>query len=485
VAAAFVILAAATLTAGTTPAQAEQPRPAASGDVRLRLGWSRVVGRDHETQGAAVAAHPDGGPVVVAVTSNPTLATNEVYDRTFRGVEDLWIAHYTQQGRLLWATYVGGFGADRPESISVGPAGIDVTGITYSSDFADPSTPAGLLPEARAFAIRLTLNGKALAWKWISPTSSVIDAHKIVQLPNGDDVLSGLTSGDLPIATNAADSVRVGTEGWVARLHAGTLQWVTYLGGTGYDDVRSLALRPDGAIAVAGQTTSTDFPVTAGAFDTSRMATADSEGFVGVLSSDGTHLNWASFLGDRTGVAAGSVLPLGIAADTANGVVVVGETERADLPVHATAWSAIYEPGTHEAFIAHFTADGASVDRATYLPGLRGPALQQCVNGRLLIAGTATAFFPTTDRTAPQGDRDVGVLIIDQDLNKVAASTMFGGAQWDAPNDVALLREGAALTGITMSPDFPDNDSRASGNFQGFLARITMDPAARSCSAPA
>ena len=46
------------------------------------------------------------------------------------------------------------------------------------------------------------------------------------------------------------------------------MEWCTLLGGAGDEVGRWLTMSPSGVLAVTGMTTSGDFPVSAGAFDT-------------------------------------------------------------------------------------------------------------------------------------------------------------------------------------------------------------------------
>src|SRR5207248_9508250 len=68
----------------------------------------------------------------------------------------------------------------------------------------------------------------------------------------------------------------------------------TFLGGSGWDGVYSLAVDAAGNAVVTGVTASTDFPITANAVQ--KSVTGDAA-FVTVISADGTSILYSSYLG--------------------------------------------------------------------------------------------------------------------------------------------------------------------------------------------
>ena len=87
---------------------------------------------------------------------------------------------------------------------------------------------------------------------------------------HGDRALvAGSTqSADFPTTAGAlAGSALGGQDGFAARLapEGRSLDYATYLGGSGDDSITALADGRDGTLLMAGATASTDFPTTAGA----------------------------------------------------------------------------------------------------------------------------------------------------------------------------------------------------------------------------
>ncbi len=107
----------------------------------------------------------------------------------------------------------------------------------------------------------------------------------------GNVIVAGDTlSTNYPITEGAFDSLFDIEEGFITKLKAdltGPLLVSTFLGGSGAsgDWPKAMSLDSAGNVYVAGNTSSTDFPVTSGAFDET-LAANSSKGFVAKLSSD-------------------------------------------------------------------------------------------------------------------------------------------------------------------------------------------------------
>jgi hypothetical protein len=98
--------------------------------------------------------------------------------------------------------------------------------------------------------------------------------------------------------------------GFVTRLNASgsALVYSTYLGGKNSASVNSIALDSNGNAYVAGSTNSPDFPVTAGAFQTTLGTTSfgypQTNAFVTELNSTATALVYSTFLGGSVSLGA-------------------------------------------------------------------------------------------------------------------------------------------------------------------------------------
>ncbi len=137
-------------------------------------------------------------------------------------------------------------------------------------------------------------------------------------------IAGSTTSADLPLQ-NAYDSTLGGTQdAFIARFDltqsgAGSLVYSSYFGGSGSDDIRSLAVDASGNIVVVGQTTSTDL-TTLNGYQTTLGGGSDA--FVARFSSDGSTLLYSTYLGGSSTDYAEAV-----AVDGSGNIYVGGRTD--------------------------------------------------------------------------------------------------------------------------------------------------------------
>ena len=139
------------------------------------------------------------------------------------------------------------------------------------------------------------------------------------------------------------------------------LVYSTYLGGSGDEVGRGIAVDGAGSAYVTGNTSSTDFPTTAGAAQTTFAGGTDA--FVTKLDATGSGLVYSTYLG-----GSGSDIGHGIAVDGAGSAYVTGITESTDFPTTAGAAQTTLA-GVVDAFVTKLNATGSGLIYSTYLGG--------------------------------------------------------------------------------------------------------------------
>ncbi len=152
---------------------------------------------------------------------------------------------------------------------------------------------------------------------------------------------------------------------------AGTaLVYSTFIGGGNFDWGRALAIDAAGNAYVTGQTKSSNFPTTGGAFDRTfnvdtcpRCGINQYDAFVTKLNASGSALVYSTFLG-------GFDLDdgLGIAVDAAGSAYVTGETASSNFPTTAGAFDRTRN-AEFDAFVTKLNAVGSALVYSTYLGG--------------------------------------------------------------------------------------------------------------------
>jgi hypothetical protein len=146
---------------------------------------------------------------------------------------------------------------------------------------------------------------------------------------------------------------------------------LTFLGGSGNESVRSIALAPGGDVLVTGETTSTDFPTGGDGADTTcgtdglcnpvgmyQHPTPDA--FLVRLTPDLAQLGYGTYLGGSDEEHANVVR----AADDGT-VYTAGYTRSSDFPATDGAFDQSYNGGTSDAFIAAYDTGTGSVPDPT------------------------------------------------------------------------------------------------------------------------
>jgi hypothetical protein len=124
----------------------------------------------------------------------------------------------------------------------------------------------------------------------------------------------------------------------------------------------------NGNAYIVGQTSSTNFPVTSDAIQSSLLSTTTGDGFLSVLSPDGSAVLYATYLGGSGTAAVGILgdLVYDLALDSSSNILMVGQTFSSDFPTTTTAQQTTYGGGG-DAFITLLSA--LSVPRiASVLP---------------------------------------------------------------------------------------------------------------------
>ena len=186
------------------------------------------------------------------------------------------------------------------------------------------------------------------------------------------------------------------------------LGWTTFLGGSTSDAGSGIATDEQGNVFVTGTTSSSDFPVTPGAAQSSRGEGNDA--FVTAYDADG-RVRWSTMLGGDSNTTSNA-----IAVDGQGNVYMTGGTSSCDFPVTPGAAQPVYggdtglEIGTTfvpayrgDAFIASYDATGAK-RWATFLGGRggdEGDAIAVDGYGNVYVAGsTSSGDFPVTPGSA-------------------------------------------------------------------------------------
>ena len=252
------------------------------------LAYSTFLGGTGEDTAIEIAVSAHGNAFVTGLTNSinfPTKADGARFGPA--GGSDGFVTKFNAAGdQLIYSTYLGGSENENyyPELEQLGTfyggiaidsiGNVYVTGLTRSSDF--PHTP-GVYQESLkglsdTFLTKLNTSGNALSYSTFLGQNGANQAdggQAIAVDALGQAYVTGHDyAGGLPVNGFAGHSA--GCDGFVAKLNTvGTgLIYSTYFGGDSCNLGWNIAIDGNQNAFVSGETSSTTFPTTPGAFDT-------------------------------------------------------------------------------------------------------------------------------------------------------------------------------------------------------------------------
>ncbi|MBI5306856.1 MAG: SBBP repeat-containing protein [Planctomycetes bacterium] len=305
---------------------------------------STFLGGSKADECSAIAIDSEGNAYVTGVTYSSNLpATSGAYDTSFNGGSDVFVSKFNGDlTSLLASTYLGGRDADFSNSIAIDSTGnVYLTGWTYSSNFPTTTGAYDTLfnKDSDVFVSKLNkMLTNLLASTYLGGSDK--DFGKSLAI-NKDGIiyLTGYTdSSDFPTTASAFDTSKNGnTDAFVSKLN-GTLTNLlrsTYLGGSNPDYGNAIIVPSEWEIVITGSTQSSDFPTTAGAYDTSLGVASDA--FVTILDAiDLSAVFNSTYLGGSS-----SDFGASIARDWV-GLCIMGGTYSSDFPTTTGAYDISY-----------------------------------------------------------------------------------------------------------------------------------------------
>jgi len=356
----------------------------------------------------SIAADDEGYTYISGTTRDKNFpATVGAYQTALKGEADAFVAKLSPEGKIVFATLIGGSKREHHTGIMVDKQGyIFLVGGTHSPDF--PVTQG---------AYDTSFNGEG---EWAG------DVYVVKMNPSGSDIV-----------------------------------FSTFLGGKVEDTANQIGLDSKGNIVIAGATCSADFPATEGVIDDQYTK---QDCFLSKFSADGGKLLFSTSLGNGL-----YEMITGLAIDDRDNIYATGFTFAADLPVTADAvrprmikskvpgyegggdhfLAKIDESGTKILYLSYFAAGGNLATKVSWT----GP-------NRLLVTGSVNEEgFPVTDNAMAaksQGAWDGFISVFNSEDMTLSYSSLVGGKEADHIISAHFLNpDTVVIGGITSSPDFP------------------------------
>jgi hypothetical protein len=373
--------------------------------------------------GTAIAHDTQGFVYLAGTTASVDFpSTPDAFQPAFNSNTDVWIMKLNPQAPtsdqiIVYSTFIGGVVDDTVKAMTIDAAGvIYFTGVTSSGDY--PTTTSGYTTTVTGGSTHVFVSmidpsqgGGAADLVYSTYLSGAnFEEGDGIAVAGGKIYVTGLTtSDDFPIV-GGFQTTRTGYDAFVAILdptQSGTSSLVasTYLGGSGQDVGRAIAVDAAGNIWVGGFTFSFDFPVTSTAYQGSYGG--DGDAFLAKLDPHLANLLYCTYFGGSSGDEVKKIV-----LEPSGHVAMGGDTLSSNFPL---------TPGA----------------------------------AQTTFGGNGNAFLSILDPTAPAG-------------KGLVYSTYFGGTGGEVAYDLRGDGTGKYyLGGYTFSFDLPATNNALSGSSTG------------------
>lgn len=405
------------------------------------LVFSTYIGWQLDDEATAIAAAPDGSLYVVGRTASVLFPTTPgALKSVLGGLTDAVVMKFVTGGVLEASTLLGGLYDDSALAVAADATGVYVAGTTAPNAF--PVTTGAWRTSAGGgtdgFVVKIDPTLSTELYGTLIPGNGNDEARAIAVDSSGNAYVAGhSTSTNLPTTTGAFQTAANSDNAFALKLNAtGTsASYCTYLSGsTGTSSATGIAVDPAGNAYVSGNTDSTNFPTTAGAYRTTTAGGGD--GFVAKLNATGTALGYSTYLGAAAG-------------DTANAIAV-------DYGGHATITGAL---GGTNLGLAQLKADGSGLVTSFLLSGgtNAGTCIAPAAAGLYYVGGTNSGGGFAATAGAFQGSNAGGTdgvvalyLLQESATLTVSAPAAAVGSYVNVTGKLVRTDTSAAISGATI-----------------------------------
>jgi hypothetical protein len=440
------------------------------------IEFTTFLGGSAHEAGNGIAVDGAGNSYIAGTTQSPDFPTTPgAFRRTgsAQNNSDVFVSKLNPAGTaLVYSTFVGGSNLEFGNGIAIdGGGNAYVTGTTKSSNFPTtanafdrsinipPNCPRCATDVTDGFVFKLNAAGSALTYSTFLGGTDIDSPRAIAVDGAGSAFVTGeVYSNDFPTTAGAFRRTMAGQiDMFVTKLNAtgSALTYSTFLGGTQVDNGSSIKVDASGNAYALGFSSSTDFPTTPGAFDTSANGAFDVT--LTKLNPAGSALVYSTYLGGD-GFDNGN----DVALDGGGNAYVTGQAGSVNFPTTPGAFDTTSDGS--EVFVTKFNAAGSAAVYSTVIGGTQGEAANGIVVGTAgdvwLAGATSSTDFPVSadasDPTFNGGASDAFIAQLNAAGSALPFATFLGGSLSEQATDIGRDSAGNLyVTGITFSSNFP------------------------------
>jgi len=328
--------------------------------------------------------------------------TTDAFDTVHAGNIEGFLCRLSSDGAQLgFSSYLGGANDDQASSLDVDSMDlIYITGITGSTDF--PVTPHALyntLTGVRtAFISVFNPESSSLFYStFFTGVGDIFSSNVRIVMP----MLVWITGGDLrgysiPVTSDALFSESEFEHNpFLARLDLahGEVEYASYFPGS----IENMTVIDSSRLFLCGSTGEADYPTTASAFDTSRVAGPYRKGFAMFLALPSI-VEYSTLLGALTSHYSTFIISSYNMRDSGK-IVLAGKTAAPDFPVTPDAFDST-QNGWMDGFLTVFSSDLSHLQYSTFFGGSNpedyGDMDCDAPDSYWIVGETQSVDFPTT-----------------------------------------------------------------------------------------
>ncbi|MFW9975261.1 MAG: hypothetical protein ACFFDQ_08360 [Candidatus Thorarchaeota archaeon] len=460
----------------------------ASGDEAgaspLNIEFSTLFGGYGEDGTGRVAIDSERNIVLASKSPSLDFPILNAYQPIKNGSDDGVIIKFSPDGQeLLFSTFFGGSANEYIYTVAVDSNDdIIIAGTTDSPDLplknAIKTNRSTSIREV--FLAKFSSDGQELYFStYISGTSSWvvdlgIDASDNIILAGSTDIeeLPATIGTYQPNKSNSTDTfvTKISPDGQ-------SVFFSTYLGGGGFENIRSMALDSADNIIISGYTDSGDFPQVN---NLCNKSTSLVDNYISKLSANGQELLFSSYYGGNRQWGLTE-----LTVDKNDNILFVGETNSISFPI-VDAYQSVYAGGETDGFIAKIDGIDYSIDFSTFFGGRSYDGVLGVVednNGDLIITGsTSSSDLPILNPYQTyQGLYEAFICKMTKNGQISQFASYFGGSGSDYSFGSALdnSTNSIIMFGHTSSShNFPlvkpYQDVYKGGDFDMFICKFTI-----------
>lgn len=376
----------------------------------------------------------DGNMVIIGQTYNGMHpASVGAYDSTYNGNSDLIVTKWTSWGQLLSLSYLGGSEADTPIDLVIDHEGnMVIIGNTESTDFpvtqnAFMTSPQG---DRDAFITKISADGSTLlASSFLGGSGSEFISDVAVDSENAIYAFGHTTSSNFPVSQNAYQTT-LETYSLFLTKFSDDLQSMSYSTLFGPASPGRLEIDSQGNAYITGRG-STSMPTT----ESVMGPTYDTDGraFLAKFNPTGTELLYSTYLG------AGTYASTELIVEDDGSVLLGGYATDSGLDTHEGTYDDSYAANT-DVFVAIVNPTATALEHATYYGGFSSDSfrdLKKDAQGNVIILlNTYSSTLPKSGRSLPP-QMDIQLAKFDPTLSSLQGNIQFG--QWGDENANSLV----------------------------------------------